>query len=225
MCRVTEVSWLGVRERVAAIASAEASQKVFGTSGHRFVLHPVLAAAELVDLEQVIGARLPEEYRAFLLEVGNGGAGPGYGIERVERTTDGWQWTGHGVTTAAKLGVPFQPFDQQVYAEHDAKRPVESDFPDHGSFMEASRAWVQRFDDLHDEETFGAIALSHQGCGYYWLLVVSGPEPGTVWDDSRAADMPLSPLTDPAGQRLTFERWYLDWLTRAEAAVASADGA
>jgi hypothetical protein len=35
MCRVAETSWLGVRERVAAIASAEASHKVFGAAlGH-----------------------------------------------------------------------------------------------------------------------------------------------------------------------------------------------
>lgn len=185
----------------------------------------MLTVAELVDLEQVIGARLPEDYRAFLLEVGNGGAGPGYGIERINRTSDGWQWTGPGITTVAKLAVPFQPFDPRVYTEHDAKQPVESYFPDHDSFREAKRAWVRRLDDLYDEETFGAIALSHQGCGYYWLLVVSGPERGAVWDDSRAADVPLSPLTGAAGERVTFHRWYLDWLIRAEAAIASADRA
>jgi hypothetical protein len=221
---VTEINWLGVRERVMALASATASQKVFGASGHLFVLQPVLSTAELADLERAIDARLPAAYRTFLLEVGSGGAGPGYGIERVERTADGWRWTGHGFTTVEKLGVPFQPFEQQVYAQHAADQPVESDFADHGSFMEAARAWRRRDDDLLYEETFGAIALSHQGCGYYWLLVVSGPERGTVWDDGRAGDMPISPRAGPATRRVTFDQWYLDWLTRTEAAVASAEG-
>jgi hypothetical protein len=221
VCLVTEVSWLGVQERVAAIARADASKKVFGASRHRFMLYPVLTISELLDLEQSIDVRLPEEYRAFLLEVGNGGAGPGYGLERVEQTAGGWRWSGHGVTTVAKLGVPFRPFTAQVYAQHEAKQPVEKDFPDHASFVAASRVWTQRMDDLYDEETFGTIAISHQGCGYYWLLVVSGPERGTVWDDSRATDAPLSPLTGSAGERLTFARWYLNWLSRAETAIAS----
>jgi hypothetical protein len=222
VCGVTEVSWAGVRERLASLASARAREKVFGASGHGFVLYPTLTAAELVDLERFAGVRLPADYRGFLLEVGSGGVGPGYGLERPQRAADGWRWTGHGVTTVAKLSVPFRPFDPRVNAEHDATRPAPQDFPDHASYVEASRAWVRRADELHDEENFGAITLSHQGCGYYWLLVVSGPERGTMWDDSRASDGPLSPLTGPAGERLSFARWYLDWLAEAEAVVAAA---
>lgn len=220
---MTEIDWLGVRQRVGAITSMEAARTVFGAIGHKFVLHPVLTVAELADLEQGIGVRLPAEYRSFLLEVGNGGAGPGYGLERVEWAIDGWRWMGDGVTTVGRLGIPFQPFDPRVYDEHAAQRPVERDFSDPDAFTQAGLAWVQRLDDLYDEETFGTVALSHQGCGYFWLLVVSGPERGTVWDDSRAADIALSPLTGPAGGRLTFGQWYLDWLAQAEAAVAAAD--
>lgn len=212
-----------MRVRVDAVAAADAGRKVCGASSHRFVLHQVLTVAELADLEQAIGVRLPEEYRVFLLEVGNGGAGPDYGIERVERASGGWRWTGHGTTIVGKLRVPFQPSGPQVYAKYDTNQPVEGDFPDHGSFLAAARAWRRRQDDLYDEDAFGSITLSHQGCGYYWLLVVSGSERGTIWEDCRAVDMPLSPLVGPGGERLTFGRWYLDWLAKAEEAVAAAD--
>ena len=121
----------------------------------------------------------------------------------------------------ASLSVPFRPFDPQVYAEQDAQRPAQSVFADHDAFVAATRAWIQRGDDLFDAETFGTITLSHQGCGYYWLLVVSGPERGNMWDDSRGVDIPLSPLTSPTGERLSFGRWYLDWLAQAEATVAA----
>src|SRR5207253_5786756 len=106
-----------------------------------------------------------------------------------------------------KLGTPFQPFDPGVYAQYETKQPVESDFPDRGTFIAAYKAWMRGLEDLYEAETFGSIALSHQGCGYYWLLVVSGPERGTVWEDNRPTDLPVSPLADPTGQRITFGRW------------------
>lgn len=213
---MTGVDWRGVRERVEALAALDAEPKVFGASGHRFRLHPVLPEAELAEFERTIGVRLPAEYRSFLLEVGAGGAGPDYGLERLERGAGGWGWTGHGVTTVTKLGVPFRPFDPGTYAAHEANQPVEADFPDRDAYLRAVRAWVRRSDELHDEETYGTIALSHQGCGYYSLLVVSGPERGRMWHDGRAGDMPLSPLVGPASP-VTFGRWYLHWLARAAA--------
>ena len=70
--------------------------------------------------------------------------------------------------------------------------------------------------ELEDErDTHGTIPLSHQGCGYYDLLVVNGPDAGHIWFDGRAADGPISPQLDDLG-RVTFDRWYLTWLARAE---------
>ncbi|MCX4747486.1 hypothetical protein OG455_18515 [Kitasatospora sp. NBC_01287] len=65
--------------------------------------------------------------------------------------------------------------------------------------------------------TAGAIRLSHEGCGYYAWLVVSGPERGSIWLDYRACDIPLKPLSAGDGRRVGFGEWYLDWLTLATA--------
>ncbi len=62
--------------------------------------------------------------------------------------------------------------------------------------------------------TAGAICLSHEGCGYFTWLVVTGPDRGALWTDLRAADGTLEPLL--AGpDRVDFRDWYLRWLTRA----------
>lgn len=54
----------------------------FGGMDHRFQLMPLLSRRELKSACQAYSVELPEDYVEFLLNLGNGGAGPGYGLER-----------------------------------------------------------------------------------------------------------------------------------------------
>ncbi|MEU4423990.1 SMI1/KNR4 family protein [Actinoplanes sp. NPDC024001] len=167
-----------------------------------------LTLAELAEIERAVGVRLPEDYRTFLTEVGNGGPVGGFELTRVVRDGDGWRWTGNDPALIARLGTPFQPFDPAVREEHERARPVAGDFADAAAFEAACRAWIQREDDLYDEEAYGTLVLAHQGCGHVWRLAVSGPHRGTVWDDARGSDVPLTPITGPDGEPLTFSEWH-----------------
>jgi hypothetical protein len=60
---------------------ADPSFRVFGSKQHRYRLGPTLTEGELATFESANGVRLPEDYRRFLIVVGNGGAGPFYGLE------------------------------------------------------------------------------------------------------------------------------------------------
>ena len=44
-----------------------------------FKLNPKLSKSEVVEFEQCARVHLPDDYRRFLTEVGNGGFGPGEG--------------------------------------------------------------------------------------------------------------------------------------------------
>lgn len=55
---------------------------VFGAVNHHYRLGNKLTGLEISALEATYKISLPEEYRLFLQMVGNGGAGPGYGLER-----------------------------------------------------------------------------------------------------------------------------------------------
>ena len=54
--------------------------KIFGASGHRYKSLPVISESDLRNREKKFGVTLPEDFRAFLLQVQNGGAGPNYGL-------------------------------------------------------------------------------------------------------------------------------------------------
>lgn len=56
----------------------------FGAYSHKYKLSAPASEETIQKFEEQEGIRLPEEYRDFLLFVGNGGAGPYYGLYGVE---------------------------------------------------------------------------------------------------------------------------------------------
>lgn len=63
------------------LRSADATRRVFGSSVHGYRMGPVLSEADILSFESSNELRLPDDYRRFLAIVGNGGAGPFYGLE------------------------------------------------------------------------------------------------------------------------------------------------
>ena len=56
----------------------------FGAYGHKYRVSAPASEETIQSFEEQQGIRLPEEYRDFLLFVGNGGAGPYYGLYGLE---------------------------------------------------------------------------------------------------------------------------------------------
>ncbi|MEZ4367474.1 MAG: SMI1/KNR4 family protein [Kofleriaceae bacterium] len=69
-----------VREALAGLAAADARRRRFGAAAHAYRLRAPLTVARVAALEAAHGVRFPDDYRAFVAEVGDGGAGPGYGL-------------------------------------------------------------------------------------------------------------------------------------------------
>ncbi|MGW1373781.1 SMI1/KNR4 family protein [Streptomyces sp. NPDC002446] len=208
-------TWAGVRERVLALRNAPRWWAVFGADfphhGHHFDLLPALTEEQLRAVERWRGTELPEEYRTFLLEVGAGGAGPDYGLFPIRPPEpDAPPATGHSA-------LPFRPELTAELDEHEYAEPQRADYPDDDAFSAAYDTWEARHDELYDALTEGTLCISSQGCAYYSLLVVTGPQRGTIWEDVRAVGEGLVPVqlrgrTGP----VSFAEWYLNWLHHAE---------
>jgi len=221
---VPPVDWSTVPARIAALHAHPDRRTVHGATSHDFVLVPPLGTAGVADLEAFLGVPLPDDYRAFLAEVGAGGAGPFHGLNPVRRRDGGtgWEWTGAG-TDLVEIEALDQPFPvrragDDALADHRARRPAERDFDDEQGWDDALDAWDDELEALLYPEggTRGALCLADEGGAYYDWLVVSGPARGTMWEDPRCLDEDLRPVTGPDGTRHGFGTWYLAWLDASE---------
>ncbi len=177
--------------KLRLLATYDPNLTVFGSYQHKYRFYPCLTESEVREFEQVHQVSLPEEYRRFLLEIGNGGVGPDYGLRRL---------------LDPRRSVP---------------ELISHSWP-HRTEWNLSRdqfASVQEFNVEYEREqqAQGSLALCDMGCGYEILLVVTGEERGTIWQDLRAGDGGIVPLQNvkSGSERMSFSEWYEDWLDKS----------
>jgi hypothetical protein len=183
------------------------SPGVFGAQAHEFALNLPLTESEVAAFETAYNVALPEEYRLFLLLVGNGGAGPYYGLFRLGEMDDGFgfaRWEQGAFVGKLAASFPHSgPWNDLTGVPDD-------DDNDEDTYERS----LDEFEDRYFDSVLvnGAIPICHLGCALRQWLVVTGPEAGNVWCDDRADRGGLYPLTAPGKERVTFYQWYRDWL-------------
>ncbi|MDO5346616.1 MAG: SMI1/KNR4 family protein [Lachnospiraceae bacterium] len=81
MGKADQASWIRqIYKRLEQAKAKDDGQEVFGADSHKYRLAPPAGEEAIQVFELKYGIRLPEEYRNFLMLVGDGGAGPYYGI-------------------------------------------------------------------------------------------------------------------------------------------------
>jgi len=73
-----------IRSKLAQLRERDARHSIFGAETHGYVLAPCLGEEQIRAVEADCRVRFPESYRRFRLQVGNGSAGPGYGLLALE---------------------------------------------------------------------------------------------------------------------------------------------
>lgn len=191
--------------------------RVFGGEAHEFILNPPLPEEEVRDFEARHRIRLPAEYLGFLIHVGNGGAGPYYGLFKLGEIDGGWEnvpWKEND----GLVGTLAEPFPH-TEAWNDLTGAPEYNPPD-GDDPEWENEYERQLDAFEavyfaPYQVDGAIPICHLGCALRQWLVVTGPEAGNVWCDYRADRRGLFPLRLGGRERVTFLQWYRSWLDDA----------
>ncbi|MEZ6143365.1 MAG: SMI1/KNR4 family protein [Zavarzinella sp.] len=189
--------------------------KVFGSTVHRYELNPPLPIQQIQEFEAKYGVKLPEDYREFITEIGNGGAGPYYGVFRFGEHDDfrdfqSWE----GGYLVGDLSAEFQhQMEWNLPTSFWAKLPD----PGPSTPIEEEDRMMEEWDKELNEHYWnpkimnGAIPICHLGCAIRHWLVINGPQKGFVWADERVDDLGISPLRSDSKQ-MTFSDWYMSWL-------------
>ncbi len=86
--QIARPSAAAIRRRVAVLDGLDPERKIFSADSHGYVLNPALGEDEVRAIEAAIGHRLPDQYRWFVGEVADGGAGPDYGLRPIAGATE-----------------------------------------------------------------------------------------------------------------------------------------
>jgi hypothetical protein len=213
-----DVRLTAIRDRIDVLDRS----KLFGARFAQEVRKPVATPDEIERFEQAHHIRLPHDYRAFLMTVGNGAIGPFYGIHPLGQTTDG-PWKPHVIGTLASTFPHTAPWN----LPEDRLEELQNDEDDDALVEEYWRP------------VGGAIPIADEGCNLRDLLVVTGPEAGHVWHEGVADFDGYRPWGsgdgcvawkaamisarsgridvpgEPARVRMSFLDWYEAWLARA----------
>jgi hypothetical protein len=199
-----------IRHGLLQLREATPQPRVFGAEAHEFILHPPLNEAVVRKFENKHRIQLPADYRRFLIELGNGGAGPFYGVFKLgemDNNYDHKKWK----ESDGFIGVLAKPFPHVAAWNELPAQPEESEDE------EEYERLLNIFDDIYwnTDNVNGAIPLCHEGCATRDWLVVTGSEAGNMWHDARADQKGLRPIVKSGKKRVTFIEWYMYWLKEA----------
>lgn len=177
-------------------------------------LNPTLSESQLAAFENEYRIALPEEYRTFLLQVGDGGLGPGDGLTTLAESVR------HSPTV--DLDKPF-PLSFRMYKDDRARFCADLDVY---SVEEANARQLKRHEGLLPHKRPG-MEYAQPGVLYLatpdppWAsvyLVITGEDRGKMWMYGFECGWdPEAPTWEEDEKQInkpprSFFRWYEDWL-------------
>jgi hypothetical protein len=188
-----------IARKLDLLAAKDNRFLVPGAGSHRYQMRPPLSEARVSRIEKRIKIRFPEEYRLFVTRVGEGGAGPYYGVLALDSNA------GEVIVEDEKVRKPFRW--TEAFNPYDWEDPAaDEDVLCDGD--EEYGVGVMLFAP-------GALCICNFGCGIRFFLVVNGSSVGEVWRDSQIEGKGFSPECGADGKHLGFFDWYEGWLDKA----------
>jgi hypothetical protein len=204
-----------VRERLIELKSLDRELQLFGAEGHQYQLNPLMSEADVADYERQQSISIPEDYRHFITEIGNGGAGPFLGVVGLPPE---WQWD---------MASPFL-YTQYTQDVSDSAKLIDE--------LDESDESDENYDEIYERLSLkywtetngnGAIEICGYGCALSFYLVLNGSERGNIWFNATADFNGFSPVTlnrseshdkqwcsfgKDTSERISFGKWYEAWL-------------
>lgn len=172
-----------LRELVYEAGCVDREHKVFGSSSHIYLLKPPLPDLLVSEYEKKNGIHLPSEYRFFITQVGNGGAGPDYGIYGLDLNKP----------CTINMAPPFITSHLTSSQWQQKLLPTEED--------DCSN---ERYDSIEEDVMQGTYLLGTKGCTYENITITNGEEENRVF----YIDFDWNGHSMPYDTQMDFLTWY-----------------
>jgi hypothetical protein len=186
-----------IHAKLLKAKAADPDLKTFGAKKHKYILNKPCTAQQVSAFETKYGITLPDCYKAFVLNVGNGGtsylnagAGPYYGIYGLGTNVDDF-------AAEEYLRAPCVLYP-------DMKKPFWDDLISRTEDANDSAITEAEYDQEIGKIFGGLLPIVSQGCTYFSGLVLNGPHRGRVVNLDIDRQMPS----------FTYENNFLDWYER-----------
>jgi SMI1/KNR4 family protein SUKH-1 len=216
---LSEIDPVRIQRTLLRLRSGKAIPEVFGANGHKFAVNPTLSEAEVLAFETLHRVRLPADYREFLLRIGNGGAGPYYGVFPLGQMDD-IEGTKPWRENDGFVGALSEPFALTNDWNDLTGMPSDDLINDEqGEYEKQMDEFDKRY--WHASLMNGAVPICHEGCALRIWLVAAGEQTGRLWRDRRADYHGVAPVITADGAPATFSEWYNEWLDRSVLAATN----
>jgi SMI1 / KNR4 family (SUKH-1) len=200
-----------ISSKIVTLKNTDKDLTLFGSSHHQYKLNEIISTEEITKFEQQYGITLPKDYVGFVTTLGNGGAGPYYGLEPFGNSLFA-DLDNKSMDTLLNPSKPFLhtvPWNLEFSTLFDHEINAEEYENEYVKFEE------QYFDK---EQMNGAIAICNCGCASSINLIVHGQEYGNIWTDDRAGGMGILPSFELGNKdKISFLDWYELWLDNSMA--------
>jgi hypothetical protein len=212
-----------ISRKLGQLKILDSQLQLFGADTHKYLLNPVLTSQQVAQFETEYQVALPEAFAAFLTTIGNGGAGPFYGMQPLEDSRiNFWDTTENADHQYFNLSKPFPHTESwnieaqlnELYEKIDEANEAGNEELEEALF---EKKWEMIGGEEHD---FGRLYTTDYGCGVKISLIVNGPEKGNMWTDDRTNDAGLYPTTELGNKdKISFLDWYELWLDNSLAEI------
>lgn len=178
-----------IKRKLIQANEKDLDREIFGASSHQYKMNSPLSTSELEQWQTEHGITLPACYVQFLTEIGNGGAGPYYGIYTLAQATS---YTEKEAMTGKCVLYP--DMDKEEWNRLIEPLINEEDISD------------SEYDIACNKVLGGMLNIGTQGCEYEMYLVLEGEQKGKIiYTSSFYEDHPFF---------FVYEDNFLDWYER-----------